>query len=61
MGITALTLADGRVQLLHTFSNVKRSFFVFVNILKHFTHYNLINLQSKSIYIYFIGKNTAGF
>lgn len=55
MGITALTLADGRVQLLHTFSNVKQSFFVFINILKHFTHYNLINLQSKSIYIYFIG------
>lgn len=64
MGITALTLADGRVQLLHTFSNVKQSFFVFINILsilKHFTYYNLINLQNKSIYIYFIGKNTAGF
>lgn len=61
MGITALTLADGRVQLLHTFSNVKQSFFVFINILKHFTYYNLINLQSKRIYIYFIGKNTAGF
>lgn len=59
MGITTLTLADGRVQLLYTFSNVKGNFLTYNMYMR--TNYLRTMLKRFVFKIPFTGKNTARF